>query len=61
MANVGTSYKVPFGEELPFAGRWLTCTRILPGAVEFKTSTGKLVCLGRASAECLSLTADATR
>lgn len=61
MAQVGTTYKVPHGQELPFAGRWLTCTRILPGAVEFTTSTGKLVCLGRASAACLHTTADATR
>lgn len=61
MATVGTSYKVPRGQELPFAGRWLICSRILPGAVEFRTTTGKLVCLGRASAECLALTAESTK
>lgn len=60
-AQVGHFYKVPHGQELPFAGRWLKCTKVWPGAVDFRAAGGNCVRLGRASAECLVKNATDTR
>lgn len=59
--KVGHSYKVPRGFELPFAGRWLTCTKVWPGAVDFDAAGGHQLRMGRASAELLAKNADGER
>lgn len=51
-------YKVPFGQELPFAGRYLKATGHLPGAIYFVTANGKTVSLPNSAAERLAKTTE---
>lgn len=59
--EIGKSYKVPHGFELPFAGRFLTATKVWPGAVDFTAAGGNLVRLGHVRAEILVQNAVAVR
>lgn len=49
----GYFYKVPRGQELPFAGRWLKVERCHPGAVDLRAAGGNPVRLCSASARRL--------
>ena len=59
--KVGRSYKVPHGQELPFAGRWLHVQHIHKGGVDLIAAGGNLVRLGNGSASVLARTAEAVR
>jgi len=50
-------YKVPFGQELPFAGRFLKAIGHSAGCVHFVAANGKLVRLYNPAAEILARTA----
>lgn len=49
----GCFYKVPRGQELPFAGRWLKVETVHAGAVDLRAAGGNLVRLSNASARRL--------
>lgn len=59
--KVGHFYKVPRGQELPFAGRWLCVEKVWPGCVDFCAAGGNLVRLSRAASERLAEHADGIR
>lgn len=49
----GIFYKVPRGQDLPFAGRWLKVDAVHAGAVDLHAAGGNLVRLSNASARRL--------
>lgn len=59
--KMGHFYKVPHGQELPYAGRWLKVVECHPGAIDLEAAGGGLVCIGNASALRLAQTAEAVR
>ncbi|WP_087864225.1 hypothetical protein [Comamonas thiooxydans] len=59
--EIGKSYKVPRGFELPFVGRFLKATKVWPGGVDFTAAGGNLVRLGPVSVETLVRNAVAVR
>lgn len=58
MNNTGIAlkkfYKVPHGQELPFAGRYLKAVGHNVGAIHFRNAAGNFVTLGNAAAERLA-------
>lgn len=59
--QIGKSYKVPRGFELPFAGRFLKATAQHKGGFDFIAAGGNLVRLGNASAQLLEANAETVR
>lgn len=59
--QVGRFYKVPRGFELPFAGRWLKVTKIMPGGVDLCAAGGNRIRFPNALADLLAQNADDVR
>ena len=59
--ELGKFYKVPHGQELPFAGRFLKAIGHNAGGINFRAANGKLVTLWNASAERLAKNAATVR
>lgn len=59
--KINHSYKVPHGQELPFAGRWLTVERIHAGAVDLRAAGGNSLRIGKGAADRLARTAEGVR
>ena len=54
-------YKVPYAQELPYAGRWLKAIGHYAGSVHFREAGGKTVSFYNSAAERLARTATDVR
>jgi hypothetical protein len=59
--QVGKSYKVPHGFELPFAGRFLKVVAVHAGAVDFVAAGGNYISLGHSRSAILAQNAEVVR
>lgn len=59
--KLGHFYKVPHGQELPFAGRWLKVVGHHCGAINLRAAGGNFLSIGNATAERLAKSADGVR
>lgn len=59
--QIGKSYKVPHGFELPFAGRFLKAVAVHAGAIDFVAAGGNYISLGFGKSELLAQNAESVR